>query len=111
MVVTGGVLFHAFIAEPALRAADGTRLAALVRARSAMLAWIGLVATVVSGAAWLVVQAERMAEQSLAEVLGHGTVWTVLSETDFGSDWMVRFALAVLLAAMLPRLGSLHWTE
>jgi putative copper resistance protein D len=105
MMVTGGVLFHAFIAEPAFRAADGTRVAALVRARLAVMVWIGLTAAVVSGAAWLVLLAERMSEQSLAEVLGQGTVWTVLSETDFGSAWMVRFALAALLAAMLPWLG------
>jgi copper resistance protein D len=110
-MVTGGVLFHAFIAAPAFRAADGTRVAALVRVRLAMMVWIGLVATVVSGAAWLVLQAERMSEQSLAEVLGQGTVWTVLSETDFGSAWMVRFALAVLLAALLPWLGWSRGTE
>jgi putative copper resistance protein D len=111
MMVTGGVLFQAFIAEPAFRAADGTRVAALVRARLAMMVWIGLVATVASGAAWLVLQAEQMSEQSLTEVLRQGTVWTVLSETDFGSAWMARLILAVLLAAMLPWLGSTRGAE
>jgi putative copper resistance protein D len=110
-MVTGGVLFHAFIAEPAFRAADGTRVAVRVGARLAVMVWIGLAAAVVSGAAWLVLLAERMSEQSLAEVLGQGTVWTVLSETDFGSAWMARFALAVVLAAILPWLGWSHGSE
>jgi putative copper resistance protein D len=102
MMVTGGVLFLAFIAEPAFHAAGGAGIAALVRARLAMMAWIGLAVTVLSGAAWLVLLAERMSELSLAEVFAQGSVWTVLSETDFGSAWMARFALAALLAAMLP---------
>jgi putative copper resistance protein D len=111
MMVTGGMLFHAFITGPAFRAANGTRVTVFVRARLATMAWTGLVATVVSGAAWLVLQAERMSEQSLTEVLGQGTIWTVLSETDFGSAWMVRLVLAVLLAAMLPWFGSSRGTE
>jgi putative copper resistance protein D len=102
MTVTGGVFFLAFIAAPAFHAADGARVAARVRARLAMMTWLGLAVTVLSGAAWLVLMAERMSELSLEEVLAQGSVWTALSETDFGSAWMVRFALAVLLAAMLP---------
>jgi putative copper resistance protein D len=50
--------------------------------------------------------AERMSELSLGEVFAQGAVWTVLSETDFGSAWIVRFALAVLLATMLPWLDG-----
>ena len=34
MMVTGGMFFLAFIAEPAFRAADGMRVAAFVRALS-----------------------------------------------------------------------------
>jgi copper resistance protein D len=105
MMVTGGVLFLAFIAEPAFRAVKGTHVGKLVGARLAMMAWIGLTVTVLSGAAWLVLQSERMSELSLAEVFAQGAAWTVLSETDFGYAWMVRFVLAILLAAMLPRLG------
>jgi putative copper resistance protein D len=105
MMVTGGVFFLAFIAEPAFRAAKGAGIAAAVRARLALMAWIGLAVTVLSGAVWLVLQAERMSEHSLAEVFSQGIVWTVLSETDFGSAWMVRLGLAGLLAAILPSLG------
>jgi putative copper resistance protein D len=102
MTVTGGVFFLAFIAEPAFHAADGAHVASPVRARLAMMTWIGLAVTVLSGAAWLVLMAERMSELSFEEVVAQGSVWTVLSETDFGTVWMVRFALAALLAAMLP---------
>jgi copper resistance protein D len=111
MMVTGGLLFDAFVAEPAFRAADATHAAALVRGRLAKMVWIGLVATIVSGAAWLVLLAERMSEQSLTEVLGQGTVWTVLSETDFGSAWTVRLVFAVLLAAILPSIGWSRGTQ
>jgi copper resistance protein D len=105
MMVTGGVLFLAFIAEPALRAVDGTRVAALIRLRLAATAWLGLALTVLSGAAWLVLQSEQMSELSLSEVFSQGIVWTVLSETDFGHAWMGRFVLAGILAALLPWLG------
>jgi putative copper resistance protein D len=102
MMVTGGMFFLAFIAEPAFHVADGARVAVPVRAHLVMMTWIGLAVTVLSGAAWLVLLAERMSELSLGEVLAQGSVWTVLSETDFGSAWMARFALAILLAAVLP---------
>jgi len=105
MMVAGGVLFLAFIAEPALRAADDERMAARVRSRLATMAWIGLAVTVLSGAAWLVQLSEHMSELSLAEVFTQGVVWSMLSETDFGYDWILRLTLAGLLAATLPWLG------
>jgi copper resistance protein D len=105
MMVMGGVFFLAFIAEPAFRAVDDRGVAARVRSRLATMAWICLAVTVLSGAAWLVLLSERMSELSLAEVFAQGSVWTVLWETDFGKAWMVRFALACLLAAILPWLS------
>jgi putative copper resistance protein D len=100
MMVMGDVFFRAFIGEPAFRAANSACFGARVRSPLAAMAWFGLAVTVLSGAAWLVLQAERMSELSLAEVFSQGAVWTVLSETDFGIDWGVRFALAGLLAAI-----------
>jgi putative copper resistance protein D len=102
MMVTGAVFFIGFVAEPAVRAADDDGgIAAVVRSRVVAIAWLGLAAAVVSGAAWLVLQAELMAELSLTEALQDGAVWTVLSETDFGADWIARLVLAGLLAAVL----------
>jgi putative copper resistance protein D len=105
MMVAGGVLFLAFVAEPALRAAHGTPAAARVRAQSSTMTWISLAVTVLSGAAWLVLQSERVSDASLADLFAQGVIWTVLSETDFGYAWMVRLGLAALLAAILPWLG------
>jgi putative copper resistance protein D len=105
MMVMGAVFFLAFIAEPAFRTVDDSRVAAIVRSRLATMAWIGLAVTLLSGAAWLVLQSERMSELSLAEVFSQGIVWTVLSETGFGYAWQARFALIGLLAAILPWLG------
>jgi putative copper resistance protein D len=105
MMVMGSVFFIAFIAAPAMRGRDDTSFAARLRFRLAMTGWLSLAVMVVTGAAWLVLQAERMSELSLEQVFRQGAVWTVLSETDFGYAWMLRLVLAGLLAAMLPRLG------
>jgi putative copper resistance protein D len=110
MMVMGGVVFLTFIAIPAMRGRDGTGVAPRVRFQLAMIGWIGLPVTVLSGAAWLVLQAERMSELSLGQVFQQGVVWTVLSETDFGYAWMARFGLAGLLAALLPWLAPARWT-
>jgi putative copper resistance protein D len=99
MLVMGGVIFDAFIAAPAFRA-TAAPVGARVRSRLAVLAWVGLAVTVLSGAAWLVLLSERMSDLSFAEVFAQGTLWTVLSETDFGVDWGVRLVLAGLLAAV-----------
>jgi putative copper resistance protein D len=103
MMVTGSVFFLAFIAEPAFRGAGDVPVAARIRARLAAMAWISLAVTVLSGAAWLVELSVHMSELSRTQVLAQGVVWTVLSETDFGYDWMLRFALTVLLAVLLAR--------
>jgi copper resistance protein D len=103
MMVTGGVFFLAFIAAPAFRGAGDGAVAARVRARLAAMTWIGLAVTVLSGAAWLVELSVHISELTRPQVLAQGVVWTVLSETDFGYAWMLRLALAVLLAVLLAR--------
>jgi copper resistance protein D len=103
MAVAGAVFFMGFVAEPSFRAVHNDKhIAALVRLRVATITWTSLALAVVSGAGWLILQADRMGESSIAEAFSQGIVWTVLSETDFGHDWMVRFAIAVSLAAALP---------
>jgi putative copper resistance protein D len=102
MMVSGGVLFLIFIAEPAFRAAGDTQVAACVRPSIAWMARATLAVSVLSGAAWLILLAQRMSEQSMAEVLSQGTLWTVMTETDFGLAWTIRLAIAALLAVALP---------
>jgi putative copper resistance protein D len=106
MLVAGIVLFAVFIATPAWRGAAGEAVAIEVRARLAVMAWIGLALAAIAGAAWLVLTAAAMSEQPAAQIFGDGVLWTVLSQTTFGRAWLVRFVLACALAATLPALLS-----
>src|SRR6516225_6055434 len=100
ITVSGVVFFLVFIAEAAFRQADnGSDVAARVSPVFAWIAWLGLVVTVVSGGAWLVLVAQSMSDSSLSEVFSEGILWIVLLQTDFGRDWLARFVLACLLAA------------
>jgi putative copper resistance protein D len=107
ILVVGIVVFVVFIAEPAFRdTAAGPNIAATLRRRLAPIAWISLVVAVASGAAWLVLVAAAMSSQPVAAVFSGGVLWTVLGETGFGHDWLVRALLAAALAAVLPFLFS-----
>jgi copper resistance protein D len=108
ITVAGVAFFVVFIAEPAFHAfGTVTPLPAIIRHRLTWLAWIGLLLTVLSGAAWLVLVAASISDRSLADVLSENIVWIVLSETDFGRDWLGRFVLACLLAGLfIPFLSA-----
>jgi putative copper resistance protein D len=69
-----------------------------------LIAWISLALAAFSGAAWLVLTAAAMSDLSAAQVFGDGVLWTVLSQTVFGRDWLIRLVLACALAATLPSL-------
>jgi putative copper resistance protein D len=102
IAVAGVAFFLIFIAEPAFRGTDaGTQLLGIVRPRLAWIAWISLMVTVVTGAAWLVLLAQSMSDSPLEEVFSEGILWTVLLETGFGRDWLARFVLACFLAGLL----------
>jgi putative copper resistance protein D len=105
--VAGVVCLLAFVGEPAFRGADKNGpIPAVVRSRLATTAWMSLAVAVLTGAAWLIVQAEKMSDLTLAAVFLEGMIWTVLSGTDFGSTWIMRLALTILLAATLYRFFS-----
>jgi putative copper resistance protein D len=107
MLVAGVVLFAIFVAAPAWRGdAGNSGVAIKVRARLAVIAWIGLALAATSGAAWLVLTAAAMSEQPEAQIFGDGVLWTVLSQTTFGRAWLVRLVLGCALAATLPSLLS-----
>ena len=107
MLVAGAILFAVLIAAPAWRGAAGCGAVAIkVRARLAVIAWIGLALAAIAGAAWLVLTAAAMSDLPAAQIFGDGVLWTVLSQTTFGRDWLARFALACALAATLPALLS-----
>ena len=98
--VAGVVFFIVGISEPALRdATDDMRAAFVVRSRLAWMAWISLVLALLSGVPWLALTAESMSGEPLG-ALSHGVLWTVLSQTDFGNDWLLRFVVACLLGGV-----------
>jgi putative copper resistance protein D len=113
LLVAGVAFFLVFIAEPAFRAAkDDSGVAILVRSRLTWIAWISLAFALVSGAAWFDLTAAAMSGQPVADVFSQRVWWTVLSETTFGNDWLVRFVLACLLAVLFaPALAKQRITS
>lgn len=100
--LAGSLAFLVFIAEPALRAARGIAAEAPVLRRAVLrIAWASFVLMLVSGALWLVFEAGSMSGRPLAAVFARDIVGTVLFRTQFGRDWLVRLALAVVLAPAL----------
>ncbi len=102
ITVAGVVIFIVCIGEPAFRCAeaDDANGAFAVRIRLAWMAWIGLAIALLSGVFWLVLTAESMSGQPLGSLASQGVLWTVLTQTEFGNDWLLRFALACLLGGL-----------
>ena len=100
IMAAGTVFFVAFVAEPALRKAANDTLALTLFARLRWIAWFCFAFALVSGAAWFVLTAASMSGQPVADVYAQDVLWTVLSETDFGNDWLVRLILACGLAGV-----------
>jgi putative copper resistance protein D len=104
----GTLCFAALIAGPAFagypQAADADRFWKRVFA----LVWVSLVLGMISGALWLILEAQSMSGRSIAEVFARGLIGTVLTRTRFGHDWQLRGILllpliACLIAAMRRR--------
>jgi len=107
IAATGVVFFIVLVFEPAVRgAAANTRVFKSLRRPLAAIAWSGLALAVVSGAAWLVLNAAAMSGEPVADAVAAQVLWTVLAQTTFGIGWLVRFALACGLAGSLVRLLS-----
>lgn len=99
--VAGAAFFNSFIARPAFRLPGSAELRATVGRRLAWIAWISLVLTLLSGAAWFVLVAQSISDQPLASVLSDGGVLqAVLFDTDFGRDWLLRLLFVALLAGL-----------
>ncbi|MEN3385130.1 MAG: copper resistance protein [Hyphomicrobiales bacterium] len=101
VLVSGAVFFRVFVAEPALGCASAT-LPGRMRARLRDLLAINLAVATISGAAWLGLLAARIGDTSFLDAFGE-TAWTLLTQTQFGTVWQLRFALAFVLAAGLWR--------
>jgi copper resistance protein D len=118
LMVAGIIFFNLLIAAPTLRRVD-LRLRATVvvyRSRTAAALWICLALSIISGFAWLGLLAARIVDKPIGDVIADGTVWIVLTQTQFGFAWELRFLFGVLLAACLlvrraKNLGAPIWHE
>ena len=111
LTAAGVAFFNIFIAQPALRPSAGrAELRAAVERRLVWIAWIGMMLTLLSGAAWFVLLAQSISDQPLTSVLSDGNILqAVLLDTEFGRDWLLRLLLIVLLAAL--RAAELRETQ
>jgi putative copper resistance protein D len=108
ILVAGSVAFCAFVAVPALRRAGGEarELAESFGRQNARVLSTALFVTVVSGAAWLVLVAGNIAGEPWRDVIGDGTAWAVLRETQFGFVAQLRLLMAAALAMLLFKTGA-----
>jgi len=102
--VAGVVFFIVFIAESAFAEAEMTDIPAIARGRLRWIAWIGLLLTILSGAAWFLLVAQSISDRPLSDLFSEGILWTVLWQTGFGRAWLLRLVLACVLAATFVRL-------
>ena len=76
----------------------------------ARLAAVSAVAVLLSGIAWLVLQAAEMTGRNVADAWNVGAIGTLLFTTQAGVIWLVRFALAAALLVDLCALACVRNT-
>ena len=108
VIVAGMIFFDLFIASPLWRTMPSFRATqARFQSSAGKVLWISLAVSMASALAWLCLLAMRIGRKDLSDVIGDGTVWLVLSQTQFGFAWQLRLLLGGLLAAcLLPRSAS-----
>jgi putative copper resistance protein D len=106
--LVGVFAFLYFVAEPAVGRVQEPDPSAFsrLRVRLIRLAWLSLATGFVSGALWLLFVAAEMSGQPLGRLLSDNIIVTVLTRTQFGRDWQLRFVLAVVLIVCLVGLGA-----
>ena len=103
LMVAGIVFFDLLIASPVLRMGD-LRLPATSSCfsnRTTKLLWIGVAWSIVSALAWWCLLSARITGKTFDEVVADGTIWIVLSQTQFGFAWQLRLLLGFALAVCL----------
>ena len=110
IMLTGVFAFECLVSGPAFRQSGASVASAVgLRRRLGWLAWANLTLAIGSGAAWLVAVAAGMSGKPVGAALSQGAVSIVLTRTRFGEDWLLRFALAVLLGFCLLGWGRRQW--
>jgi putative copper resistance protein D len=107
VVVAGIIFFDLFIASPLWRTMPPFRATqARFQSSTGKVLWISLAVSIASALAWLCLLAMRIGRKDLHDVISDGTVWLVLSQTQFGFAWQIRLLLGGLLAACLLLRGA-----
>jgi copper resistance protein D len=102
VVVAGIIFFDLFIASPIWRTMPPSPVARKsFQSSSGKVVWLGLAVSIASALVWLCLLSMRIGRKDFGDVIGDGTVWLVLSQTEFGFAWQIRLLLGSLLAACL----------
>ena len=102
VIVAGIFFFDLLIASPLWRTIP---LAGAARksfqSASGWVLWLSLALSIASALAWLCLLSMRIGGKGFGDVITDGTVWLVLSRTQFGLAWQIRLLFGGLLAALL----------
>jgi copper resistance protein D len=107
VIVAGVIFFDIFIASPLWQTKPPFRATqARFQSSCGKILWTGLALSIASALAWLVLLSMRIGHKGFSDVVVDGTVWLVLSQTQFGLAWQLRLLFGVLLAACLLWQGT-----
>lgn len=111
VIVAGIIFFDLLIAAPVWREFSRSRAArSAFQGATGKILWISLALSIVSALAWLFLLSMRITHKGVDDVMTDGTVWIVLSRTQFGFAWGIRLLFGGLLAAcVLLRRASQGW--
>lgn len=102
VIVAGIIFFELFIVVPIWRLKPPFRAAqASFRSSTGKIVWISLAVSIASALAWLCLLSMRIGRKDFNDAIADGTVWLVLSQTQFGLAWQMRLLFGVLLGACL----------
>src|SRR6266545_1403695 len=102
-MLAGLLLFVLFVGEPVLRKASCGAAAAAFRGRLLGIGWASLAVSLASGMLWLVLLAFDLGGHSWRTLISANVLPTLLTETRFGNDWLIRWGFSALLAVCLHR--------
>jgi copper resistance protein D len=102
VIVAGIIFFDLFIALPILQSNSRFQKSERsFREVTKKILLISLALSIASAFAWLCFLSMRITDKSFGEVVTDGTIWLVLTKTQFGFSWEMRLVFGVLLAACL----------
>jgi copper resistance protein D len=113
VIVAGIIFFDLFIVAPIWRMKPPFGAAeASFRSSTGKILWISLAISMASALAWLCLLSMRIGHRNFGEAVTDGTVWLVLSQTQFGFAWQMRLLFGGVLTAclLLCRTASNAWT-